>query len=241
MRPGAVGRVAAIEDDIVRGLESVEPFRRLLGRSLNRARPPSIPCRPARRRGGARSVRCRARPAAARWRRSWARAAGLPARGVLQPLHQNAHQIEHHARMARDQRVEGFGLHAQKFGVAQRHDAAPMAARRKSATSRRPSRRREYARRGGAAPARPRTNTPRIPVMTRNKARVFSPSRLSSVPPGRPNQLASDSSLLQRRIADIGKQRKGAQPLAQRLRIDRLAPGAEGGQKCHVHDRPLPF
>ena len=38
--------------------------------------------------------------------------------------------------------------------------------------------------------------TPRLPEMTRNTAWSFSPSRLSSMPPGRPNQLASDSSFL---------------------------------------------
>ena len=31
MRPGTVGRVAAIENDVVRGFKTVEPFRGLVG------------------------------------------------------------------------------------------------------------------------------------------------------------------------------------------------------------------
>ena len=127
MSPGAVRRVAAIEHDVVRGLEIGEPFRRL----IRRAR---IENRRARSHLGQRHDQ--------KMRGRWVLIepvlqrhdgeglgpfiVGGRAGRVLQPLYQHLHEIHHHARMTGDERVESRRAHAQKLGIAQRHELRRM-------------------------------------------------------------------------------------------------------------------
>ena len=147
------------------------------------------------------------------------RALAAAAGGVVQPLHQYLHQIHHHPGMARDQRLEAFGADAQQV----RCRAAPQAGRcvrwlpaiSDISPTVSPAGTRATMRRWPCASA---TKTPRQPVTTRNRAASFSPSRSSSVPPGRPNQLASARRLLQRRVAHILQQRETVQAFRAALR-----------------------
>ena len=197
MRPGAVGRIAAIEHHVMRRFEGVEPFRASVRRpatSSTAARDAHLAPAPRQAMGDGHFVQ----PVLQRHDGEGLgpRLVAAAAIGVLQPAHQHLHQVHHHPRMARDQRLEAVRADAQQFGVAQRHQLGGMwLDARRSATSRPPSRRPGHAPPCGAGPARRRRRRPgcRSPPGTgRRYSRRRAPAACRRAAP---NQLASASRL----------------------------------------------
>ena len=126
MRPGTVRGIAAIEDEIMIDFEIGEPFGGLISAAAIehggvRAHVNEC-CRKALHDGF--SIQ-----AVLQWYDGegfGTRRAVVAACGVLQALHHDPHKVEHHARIACDETVEGFGADAQQFAVAQRHELGRM-------------------------------------------------------------------------------------------------------------------
>jgi hypothetical protein len=121
IRPGAVRLVAAIEHHIVRTLKGTEPFGRLLGRGW--IEDCGTRAHVGQHAGNALRDRRVREPILDRNDRKGfgARAFVRGARRVVQAVHENSHQIQHHARMARDESGECAGADAQQLRVAQCH------------------------------------------------------------------------------------------------------------------------
>ena len=145
------------------------------------------------------------------------------ARRVLQPLHQDAHQVEHHARMARDQRVERVGRNAQQFGVAHRDDLRGVfgtAGDQRHLADRLAGRNVRH--QAALAALVFGEHAEAAGDHQKERALVLAVA-LEQHAAGQAEPVGLRQQLLERRVAHIFQQRKAAQVLAQRLR-DRRCP-----------------
>ena len=235
MRPGAVGRVAAIEHDIMRRFKRVEPFGVLLGRAHIQHR--SAHAHFAQRIGQAigngriRHVVLQGHDG----KGLGPRIAGIVAGGGLEPSHQHLHQIQHHLGMARGQCLEALRADAQQFGVAQRHQLRGMiiVARDQRHLAHGLARRDM-----GDLLALPvhvgNENTQRTRHHQEQRGIVLAfPVQQGAARQAEPVGFRQE--VFQRAFAHIRQQRKIGQPLAQFFRVNGLLADAEGRKERHGH------
>jgi hypothetical protein len=227
LRPWAVRRVAAVKHNVVIGFETAQPFRRLFGRTCVEhaglhAGIDERGCEPAR-------DGFVIEPVLQRHDGECARARGVDgALGrLVQALHQDAHEVEHHARMTGDQRVERFRTDAQKFGIAQCDKLRGM---------RVAGNERHFADR--LAREDMRDEAARAAFIVHENAKTAGDDKEQGVivfsvaierhSARQAEPVGFGQQAFERGVAEIRQQREFLQPLPQRLGIDGIAAGPEG-------------
>ena len=234
MRPGAVGRVAAIEHDIVRGFERIEPFRGAVG--AGRVEHCGSRAHVDQRRDQALRDCFVLQTLLHRDDRKGPRAGSVrrPPHTFVQTAYQDAHEIENHVWMALDQRLKTFAADAEKLGVAHGDELRGV---RLAGDQRHLAHR--FAR-GHVCDQPPlslvvfREDAERSGDDEEERAIVVPVSRQEhAARQAEPDGLAEQT--LDCRFAHILKQREGAQPLAKRIGISRFPACPEGRKNVHGH------
>jgi hypothetical protein len=145
----------------------------------------------------------------------------------VQTPHEQAHQIEHHARMTRDQGVERFRAHTQQLGVAQRHELRGMRIARDQRHLADGFASRHMGHEAALAALVVHEDAETTGDHQKQGEIVFAGTvQDHAARQAKPIRFREQAP--QRRIAQIREQRKLREPLAQRFRIDSFATGSEG-------------